>query len=79
MTTAASPRRGRPTTHSDPTSQAWSFSFRAHLEREGISQKQAAGDLKVHPSLVHYWCRGTLPKPAVRERIEEWSAGAVRA
>jgi hypothetical protein len=79
MTTATSPRRGRPTTHADPTRQAWSLSFRAYLEREGISQKQAAEDLKVHPSLVHYWCRGTLPKDGRRARIETWSHGAVRA
>lgn len=60
--------------------QTWSEAFSAYLDANGIEQLQAAMQLKVGPSKVHYWKHGSRPqKELVRRRIERWSKGAVRA
>lgn len=58
---------------------SWSEVFRGYIESrfgDGAQQK-AAFALKVAPSKIHYWCRGTVPREKTRARIARWSDGAV--
>lgn len=62
----------------------WSERFRAHLEKQGLTQLDAVFSLrrariKASPSMVSNWCRGTVPREKTRERIDKWSDGAVPA
>ncbi len=59
----------------------WSETFAAYIARrfgEGAQQK-AAFALKVGPSAISYWCRGSTPREKMRRRIERWSKGEVPA
>lgn len=59
----------------------WSDAFKGYIERrfgDGAQQK-AAFALKVSPSKVSYWCRGSVPREKTRRRIDRWSKGEVSA
>lgn len=59
----------------------WSDLFKAYIDKrfgDGAQQK-AAFALKVSPSKVSYWCRGSVPREKTRKRIARWSEGAVPA
>jgi len=59
----------------------WSEAFKGYIERrfgDGAQQK-AAFALKVSPSKVSYWCRGSMPRERTRKRIDRWSKGEVAA
>lgn len=59
----------------------WSQTFAQYIEKrfgEG-AQLKTAHALKIAPSSVSYWCRGSVPREKMRERIEKWSDGAVPA
>jgi hypothetical protein len=57
----------------------WSRAFGAYLTRSGRTQLEASVALGIAPSAVHYWVRGSIPRPLMRRRIERWSNGAVPA
>jgi transcriptional regulator with XRE-family HTH domain len=58
---------------------SWSEIFRAYIDQRfgDSAQQKAAEALKVSPSAVSYWCRGSRPRKTTRERIAEWSSGLV--
>jgi len=58
---------------------SWSKRFAAYLERNKITQLQAAMALKVGPSQVHYWTTVSTPREKTRRRIERWTRGEVSA
>jgi hypothetical protein len=59
---------------------SWSELFDAYLVANKISGLKAALDLKVSPSFVHYWRKGTTPRNEKKlARIERWSKGNVPA
>lgn len=59
----------------------WSEAFRAYIHRRFATRPQleASFSLRVSPSKVHYWCRGTRPVEETRKRIDRWSKGEVSA
>lgn len=60
---------------------SWSERFKAYITKrfgEGCQQK-AAFSLKVSPSVVSYWCRGSIPRADMLRRIAKWSEGRVPA
>jgi hypothetical protein len=59
----------------------WSQRFRAYIDKRFGSgaQQKAAFALRVSPSVVSYWCRGSLPRKRMRGRIARWSKGEVPA
>lgn len=59
----------------------WSEAFKAYIQRRfpERTQLEAAFSLKVSPSKVHYWCRGTRPVEETRKKIARWSKGEVPA
>jgi ribosome-binding protein aMBF1 (putative translation factor) len=58
----------------------WSERFDAYVQKTGLSQAEVALALKVAPSFVHYWRRGSVPRDEkTRRKIERWSKGQVPA
>lgn len=57
----------------------WSEAFAKHVETLGFEQAAVAKELKVSPSVVHYWLRGSIPREPLRARVEKWSKGKVKA
>lgn len=57
----------------------WSERFANHLRARGISQQDAAQELKISPSKVHYWSHGATPRKDARALIAAWSNGEVPA
>ena len=64
-----------------PTVTTWSEAFHLYIMGRWPlhQQRSAATALKVSPSAVLYWCRGSRPRDKTRARIERWSGGAVAA
>lgn len=66
----------------EPTT--WSDAFTAYLDSLGLSQQDAMfalrrARMRVTQSQISYWCRGSRPREQMRERLERWSKGVVRA
>jgi transcriptional regulator with XRE-family HTH domain len=59
--------------------RTWSDVFRRYLKKNDIRQLDVAFALRVGPSQVSYWCRGSVPREDTRRTIERWSKGAVPA
>ena len=54
--------------------------FSAHFDSLGKEQQEVARELRVTPSTVYYWRRGSRPRDAkVLARVERWSKGKVPA
>jgi DNA-binding transcriptional regulator YdaS (Cro superfamily) len=52
----------------------------AFVSKKYPSRFEAAVALGVSPSSLHYWLRGaSKPRVKMREKIERWTRGAVRA
>lgn len=51
----------------------------AHIRRLGITQAEAAIQLGVSGSVLHYWLQGAVPRAHYLATIERWSGGKLSA
>lgn len=51
--------------------------FKTYLEKNKITEMQAAADLGCSQPAVNRYCHDRIPKPAMIVKIKEWSGGKV--
>lgn len=52
-------------------------SFREYLDQNGITQTQAADELRERVPVIHRAYHGTTPSKRLIAKIRDWSSGAV--